>query len=334
MPRIHAPIDTARRFREEFGARPVALADAVRAGLTRDQLRAAVGRGLLLQPRRGLYAASLDDGSAARLSHLTDVRAALAVVGPEAVATHDSAALVLDSRRVRTDVPDVVTLARRGIQDFAGPGLVVRGSDIPSAFVSVVDGIPVTDIRRTAVDLARGHSLPQALIPLDDALRRIVGDMSGAREHELRLAVRDPALVDRARQELRYAVESCRGWPGILAVRRALPHASPASESALESRSRGWFLLGGLPPLEVGVAVAAGGTTYWADFCSHQHRVIGEADGWGKYGEEIQTIRERMAHEKRRQAALESAGWRVVRWTSSDARASVVDRMRAALRSD
>jgi hypothetical protein len=351
MPRTHAPLETARRFQAAFGDHPATLADALGHGLTRAQLLAAVDRGLLLRPRHGQYqlADAAPESSAGssrqnaawaasaigerwRTQHLADVRSALRAVGSGAFTTHDSAGLVLRAPRPDPRPPGLISLARPGIQDFSGPGLVVRGSLIPSAFVVEVDGIPTTDVRRTAVDLARGRSLPDALIPLDAAARRLVASASGAEGNGLREAVHDQLLRAFAAQELAYAVSACVGWPGIAAVRRALPYVDPAAESPLESRSRGWFLGAGLRGLEIGAAVSAGDRTYWADFCSRRHRVIGEADGWGKYGNDMDAVRRSLAEEKRRQADLEAEGWRFIRWTSLDTRQSVVSRMGSALR--
>jgi len=143
--------------------------------------------------------------------------------------------------------------------------------------------------------------------------------------------VHDRVLRDRARRELAYAVASCSGWPGVVAARRALQYVDPAAESALESRSRGWFLVAGLPALEIGVAIAVGDRTYWADFCRRDARVIGEADGWSKYGTTDSAVRAHLTAERERQRDLERDGWQVVRWTSTDHRRTVVDRMRAAL---
>lgn len=347
MPRIASPVQTAATFAARFGDRPVSLAEVEKAGLTRGQVRAAVERRLIVRVRHGLYrmapgvlpndavgaSSASDDAPAWIAQHRADVRAALAAVGPDTFATHDSAAIAQRLPRPSSAPPELVTLARPGIQDFSGPGLVVRGSPIPSAFVTVVDGIPCTDVRRTAVDLARGRSLPAALVPLDGAARRLISAAGTHEGDELRRRVHDPELRRLARQEIAYAISACVGWPGIAAVRRALPFVEPAAESAFESRSRSWFLRAGLPPLEIGAEIRAGGRTYWADFCSRERRVIGEADGWGKYGTDLDSVRSRLTHEKQRQADLESDGWRVVRWTTQDSPADVVRRMRQALRS-
>ncbi len=268
-----------------------------------------------------------------RQEHLEAVRAALTAVGPGAFATYDSAALVVDCPRPATSPPGFVSLCIPGARDYTGPGLVVRGSPIGDRFVTVVDGIPTTDLRRTAIDLARSRSLWSALIPLDAAMRAMVGRQSGAEGNDLRQVVRDPAQAHAARAELEYALGAITGWQGVVAARRALRYASPAAESPTESRSRGWFLAAGITTLEVGVPIAVGRRTYWADFCDEKRKVIGEADGWIKYGDDLESIKRSISAEKVRQSDLESEGWRFVRWMSDDPRRDVVARMTAALRS-
>ena len=143
--------------------------------------------------------------------------------------------------------------------------------------------------------------------------------------------VHDDALRDAALGQLTEVVESCCGWPGVAAVRRALPHLEPAAESPLESRSRAWFMAAGLPQLRIGYPITTASGTLWADFCDPERKVVGEADGWSKYGDDLAAVRDAIETEKRRQAELEDDGWRVVRWTSRDSRADVVSRLASAL---
>jgi len=351
MPPTQRPYVTAAAFEAAFGTVPVSTARALAAGFSREQLRAACARGLLVSPRRGVV--SVPSGPAPggtiptgvqkagppggdpgwRTEHVALVRAALMAVGDGAFASHQSAAAVQALPTPSARPPSVVTLVRPGIQDFRGPGLLVRGSDIPPHVVTTIDGIPVTDVRRTAVDLARGHRLPAALVPLDAAARRLVATATGTSGHALREAVHDPAARAVALREIAYAVASCRGWPGVVTARRAAALADPASESPLESRSRGWFVEAGIE-LEIGVRISVDGSTYWADFCDRARRVIGEADGWGKYGLRADDVLAALKAERTRQDRLVAAGWTVVRWNSDDSRAQVVTRMSAALRRD
>ena len=350
MPATQRPYVTAAAFEAAFGTVPVPTARALAAGFSREQLRAACARGLLVSPRRGVVsvpvgpalrstvAGAVDirprGGDAAwRTEHVALVRAALTAVGDGAFASHQSGAAVQALPTPSARRPSEVTLVRPGIQDFRGPGLLVRGSEIPVHFVTTIDGIPVTDVRRTAVDLARGRRLPAALVPLDAAARRLVATATGTSGQALREAVHDPAARAVAMREIDYAVASCRGWPGVTAARRAAALADPASESPLESRSRGWFRETGID-IEIGVRIVVDGVTYWADFCDRGRRVIGEADGWGKYGADVDQVRAALKAERTRQDRLVEAGWTVVRWTSDDTRAQVVARMSAALRRD
>jgi len=64
---------------------------------------------------------------------------------------------------------------------------------------------------------------------------------------------------------------------------------------------------------------------------SRDTRVIGEADGWSKYGTTDSGVRAHLTAERERQRDLEGAGWQVVRWTSTDYRRTVLRRMQAAL---
>ena len=337
MPAIHRPRETVDRFIRAFGYDAVPLATALTAGFSASQLRAAVAGGLLVRVRHGVLAAAdpgsgaaHDERAAERAQHVTRLVAALRKVGHGAMAAHGSAALVLTLSTPRAAVPSRVDLVRPGAANFDGPGLRVRGSGVPPDQRAVVDGIPTTSLVRTAVDLARGEALASALIPLDAATRRLI-TQDEERHWVARDVVHDDARRATALAQLTDVVESCCGWPGIAAVRRALPHIEPAAESPLESRSRAWFIAAGLPPLRSGYPIPAASGTLWADFCEPERRVVGEVDGWSKYGDDLAAVRDALQAEKRRQAELEADGWRVVRWTSRDSRADVVSRMASAL---
>jgi hypothetical protein len=314
-------------------------------GLTRAALRAAMARGLLVSPRRGVLSIGLTGpliglgpsglGSEGRpaweTAYLARIRAAMLSVSPRALASHESAAVLHPVALPTAGEPGVVSLVVPGGVNFDGPGLRVRGSGVPSHDRVVVNGLRATSLARTAVDLARGRSLPAALIPLDSAARALVASSTGASGTALRRAVRRSQDRQRALAELDLALEPCFGWPGTRAVRAALLHADPAAESPAESRSRGWFLQAGLGPLDPGAPITCGARTYWADFCDPARRIIGEVDGWGKYGDSSAELRRALQGERSRQRDLESAGWRFVRWASTDRRHAVIARMSTAL---
>jgi hypothetical protein len=62
-----------------------------------------------------------------------------------------------------------------------------------------------------------------------------------------------------------------------------------------------------------------------------ERRVLGEADGTGKYGRDEATIRTRLRAERERQRDLEDAGWTVVRWDSRETAKRVTARLARAL---
>ncbi|HET8970812.1 MAG TPA: type IV toxin-antitoxin system AbiEi family antitoxin domain-containing protein, partial [Candidatus Nanopelagicales bacterium] len=328
---------TAAELSTVFGSGPFTPADAIAAGISRGRLRAAVSRGLVARPHRGVLqvaaAACPDDSPYSREQHLALIRVALRLVGPTAVASHDSAAVLHGIARPSGRPLEVAQLIVPGEADFRGPGLRVRGSGLPPADRSVIAGIPTTGLGRTAVDLARGRSMPGALVALDSAMRVRICTTTGATGNELRAAVHGRRLVEAARAELGRALDGVYAWPGTVVVRQALELADPASESAAESRSRGWILRAGLPPPRVGAAVPVPGRTYWADLLWTRHRLIGEVDGFGKYGTTESVVRDRLAAEKERQYNLESAGYRVVRWTTAEPETVVIARIRCALAS-
>ena len=333
MPAVHRPLQTRDRFLQEFGTRTVTRADALAAGFSRASLQAAVDRDLLLRPRRGVLVVAPATGAADLASaHVATLRSTIAALGSGAWASHESAAVrqgIAIPFESRLDRVQLITPDGAG---FTGPGLVLRAAPLPLCDRDVVDGLPTTSLARTAVDVARGRPFAAALIPLDSAARLIIARASSTDGNALRHAVRDPELRGFARAALEEALSHCFGWAGTVAVRTALNHVDPASESPLESRSRAWFIEAGLATLDPGCPITCGGRTYWADFCSPERRVVGEADGWSKYGQTLQEMRTALEAERSRQRDLERAGWAVVRWSTSDRRNAVVHRMRTALR--
>lgn len=339
MPPTRRPLLTAARFAEAFGDAVVRLDDVLAVGITPEQLRAAVARGLVVRVVRGRYAlhsaaGALDpwaEREAAVQQHLALLRAVLATQPKDTWASHASAAFALGQATPGWVAPARVSLIRPGAANDVGPGYVLRGSGLHADDVTEVEGIPVTSIERTAVDLARGRSAENALVALDAAARARIARLTGADGNALRYAVLEPGLRAEAAQLLEGAYARCFGWPGTVVVRDLLPLVEPASESPLESRSRCWFWSAGLRHLRIGSPVAVSSTSYFADFLDDRRKVIGEADGWGKYGTDLQAQRDAWDRERSRQGELESHGYRVVRWTSSDARTQVIQRMHHAL---
>jgi len=259
------------------------------------------------------------------------VRAALITAPPGAVVSHWWAAqrhgLWTPQR------PDThVHLTVPGDHDDMDHGVRLHGSALPPEFVVRRGGVTLTSISRTAVDVARGQRLPEALMVLDSAARLIggaVGSTSALRDLGRRQAALRDALI-----ELRAAYDSVWSWPGSVIVRQAIPYVDPGSESPFESTSRGWLILDGVPAPRVGMPIrGASGAAYFGDFVWEASRLVGEADGLGKYGGTDSDVRATLAAERRRQVDLEEAGWRFVRWDPREIPHSWLRRLRLQLAS-
>ena len=353
----HEGAVTARRLRACLGGTPFSRRDALAAGASARQLRTAVAAGHLVRLRAGLYrvapevdgqvAAPLDDGGVVlrtRSWREDDVRLVMTGLSPKASVAHAAAGAILGVATpwgMETKELDIIVPGQAERRDG---GVRVHQSRLPAHHVIEVRGIRVTTPARTAVDLARGQPPERALIPLDSAARLLVAadaglwtpgsttEVTARAARAWREAVRDPASVAAARATLREAYGQVFGWPGTRVVREVLDLVDPASESAFESWSRGVMLQAGLPSPQVGAPVRGGsGTEYWADFLWTGRRILGEADGWGKYGGTVTDVRERISRERRRQQDLEAAGWRVLRWDPREHRRAWLLRIHAAL---
>jgi hypothetical protein len=167
--------------------------------------------------------------------------------------------------------------------------------------VTEVDGVPVTDPVRTALDLARSLPLEPAVVLLDAALHRDL--------------VQRPLLADRA-QEI-------TGTRGSRTAARALDLADGRSESVGESRSRVLLYRFGMAPsaLQRIIRSESGRELGRADFAWEEERVVGEFDGRVKYGRVLrpgQDPGEVLFEEKRREDAIRDEDWGVVRWVWSE----------------
>jgi hypothetical protein len=313
-----------------MGPGPWAVGDLHRLGLTRGQVRHALDTGLLVRLRRGLVgprAAHAPDGAPDRALLLTALRAG----GDSAALSHSSAAMPqrlwlprgVDTSSVHVTVP--------GVPERHDGGVRVHGTRLRADLVHDVDGMRMTTPARTAVDLARGRRLPHALVSLDSAAR-LLALRHGLTDRDLR----DPRLRASAHAPvvatLIDAYRSLWGLPGTVVVREALPLVSLGSESPLESESRGWMLLEGLPaPVVCYHVQGRSGRWYVADFAWPDARVLGEADGAAKYGATGAAVARALREERARQHDLEAAGWAFVRWDARELPHSAMDRLRHAL---
>ncbi len=228
---------------------------------------------------------------------------------PDAVVSHQSAAEIHGLQGGSNPARVVVTAP--GSHHTKGPGCRIWTTQLPIEDIVSVDGIRVTSVLRTAIDVARTEVDGRALAVMDHTMRRLVVQQLGELPaRELRRLLARGHLMEPIRESLLETAKALRGCIGIAKARQAIRLAHPASESVLESISRSNMLVANLPLPMIGMPVlGASGKEYWADALWPDQRVIGEADGAVKY----QTIDD-VLREKDRQDDLTRAGYQVVRW--------------------
>lgn len=327
MRRTRSSVARVDQLAVALGPPPWSLTQLRDAGWTDAAVRAAVTGGRLVRPRRGVV--SLPGAAQADPCH--DIRAALLVCGPDAVVSHDSAVRWHELWRPRVMSP-LVHLTIPGEPGRTDRGLRVHRSTLAEHHVTTSAGVQITTVARTVADAARGRGLNDAVTLLDSAARRILTAEHGVPVLVLRDEVGREQRRELALGVLTEAADAVAGWPGSGVLVRALAELEPASESPFESWSRMWIRACGLPRPCVALAVrGASGRDYSADFGWPARRVLGEADGIGKYGTEPAAVARALRAERRRQRDLEDAGWTVVRWDSTEHPRAVVRRLGVAL---
>jgi len=309
---------------DRLGPGPWTRSELIDAGWSVEKVRAAEHAGRIVRLRRGHYAV-------ATVTSHERWQAALRAAGPDAVLSHESAAL-LHGLWLPRRPPSGVQVTRSGGIERHHAGLRVHGSRLTAEHVTDVAGIPVTTIARTAMDVARGCSLPEAMVVVDSAARAIIGTVSDEDLRVLRSFRRRAELTQVATQALWAAFDSVRTWPGSVAARGAVLLVEPASESPYESLSRGWIREANLPTPLVAYGVSgASGAEYVADFGWEDRRLLAEVDGMSKYGATSEQVAVSLRAERRREQDLRDAGWELVRWNSGDGRRVVLQRLKRAL---
>lgn len=226
----------------------------------------------------------MQDHDARRREHAERARDFARQLPPDAVISHESAAILLGLPTY--DVPAAVRVTRLGGNGFRTSDLHINRATLRSRDRSDVDGLPVTSIARTVVDLGRWLPFGPALVTADAALR------AGVR-----------------REELQEVLKHQWTWPRVRHAMSVVRYANPKSESALESFTRGRFIILRLPmPKLQQNIVGYSGWVARSDFLWEEYRVVGEADGKIKY------LQDELWAEKQRQDDIEDAEHEVIRW--------------------
>ncbi|MCK9794725.1 DUF559 domain-containing protein [Isoptericola sp. 4D.3] len=293
---------------ELFGdnASPFTVADALRTGLSRKQLRAGrrwdapftgirlpAGGATDLRARCRALSEALDDGVA--FSHGT----ALMLLGVELPWTH-----VHDAR--------LHVITRRSADRAERPGVVAHWTRQTFLETTEIDGLLVTSPAQTLVHVGCDLRMPDDVVVLGDALMR-----------------RKRMLTSPA--ELETIAERTRKVKGIVQVREEISRMRPGTDSSTETRTRLLLVDAGLPcPLVNGVVYAPDGTyVKRVDLLYPSQKVAIEYDG-----DQHRTDRAQWQDDIRRRRLLESLGWTVIVVVADDLRdpTQLVARVRAALR--
>ncbi len=246
-------------------------------------VRARVSAGRLRRIHRGVYAVG-----PGRLGGCGEWMAAVLACGPSAVLSHRSAAALWGLRADRRDRADVSVPGPGG---RSRPGIQIhRSSTLRVADVTVHEGIPITTVARTLLDLA--EAIDQR------GLERAI-------EQAEVLRLFDGGAVD----DLLARSNGRRGCGRLrLALAAAAEPAIAASE--LEERFLALCLRHRLPRPEVNVWIETEDGPLKVDFLWRRQRLVVETDGYG-----FHRSRGSFERDHRRDGLLSLSGWRVQRFT-------------------
>ncbi len=286
-------------------------AELLAGGLSPGQIRTKVRRGELLAVGRGAYASGTRARELLNLpggEELLRVAAGAAVIGPDAVVSHQSAAFLhrIDLLGAMTAQVTLTCPPRRGWHGRTGVRL--HAADLPPEHVSVdATGLRLTTPARTVIDLARTLDFRTSVVAADSALHR--------------------RLVTKG--ELASVLAACRRRPGVAQAEAVVEFADALAESPLESIARVVFRDCGLPAPRLQAWL--GGTTEpvgRVDFYWPKYRTVAEVDGALKYADPL-----RAKVQLRRDALLRADGYEVVHfdWQQiTENHAYVAESMRVA----
>jgi len=279
-------------------------------------VRRLVTTGQLVAVRRGVYMcpeswAGLDEYTGQPLAR---ARAAHYAMRLPHVMSHDSAALE-HGLPILLPKPELVHVTRpRVLGTRTEHGVKHHKAVFRPGQRELVNGIPVLDRARTAVDIAREHGFTHGVVACDSALR------SGV-----------------TRRELRSAHEPMKSWPGITVVRAAVEFADGRAETLAESLGRILVVELGLDPeVEPQFELIIDGKYHRCDLRVGRH--IFEVDGRIKYqsvesgGVATKAVEQVLWEEKQRQTLICGIGLGMSRITWPDFWGAQRERCKARLR--
>jgi hypothetical protein len=273
----------------------------------RSEFYARVRRGEFVAVRRGVYMrASRWAQLNSHARHLARVQAAVAFADEDLVVSHLSAAAVWGLPwygSYPTFVDAIGEWANGGRRSSA---IRLHALTAPDMFAEV-DGVGVTSLARTVVDIARSSSFVQSVVVVDAALRRTEHPIVGVPGTGITAA------------DLHREVALAPHTHGAAMALRAIEFGNGKADLPGESISRVNISLARLtPPILQAPLRGASGTVYHVDFWWPDFNLIGEFDGKAKYTEEKylrgRSPQQALYDEKRREDDLRAADHALTRW--------------------
>lgn len=259
----------------------VTRAQLLGLGLSRDAVAHRIATGRLHPVGRGVYAVGRPE-----LSRHGHWKAAILSCGPEAALSHGSAAALWGVARPGTATEVTVPLHVRRRR----PGLVVHRRLLDAVEVTVEEGIAVTTVHRTLLDLAQRLTA-----------RELEATINAADKHDLT----DP-------ERLREALDRYAGRRGVAPLRDLLDRRTfVLTDSELERRFLPIARRAGLPRPETGRRVNG----FEVDFVWPQLGLIVETDGLRYHRTPASQARDRL-----RDQAHTAAGMTPLRFTHAQVR--------------
>ncbi|MCU1523618.1 MAG: hypothetical protein JWO18_512 [Microbacteriaceae bacterium] len=264
-------------------------------------------RGQVIAIYRGVYVEASEWHSMDRHAQSrARVKAASLLAPPGTVFSHQSAAALwrlpsVGAWPVKAHVLAAVSAGGRST------GVFERHTIGASSTAVIIEGVHVTTLARTVVDLASRESFGHAVAVADAALHRAAHPVDGL-----------PAAPV-TRDDFFRELESIPLKHGSVMARRVIDFADGAADRPGESMSRVGMHLARLTPPRLQVSLAgASGRIYIVDFWWPQFNMIGEFDGRGKYSDPQflrgRTPEQTLYDEKLREDDLRSAGHGMTRW--------------------
>ncbi|MBM9467672.1 hypothetical protein [Nakamurella leprariae] len=294
----------ARTTAAEAPVRPFAMTrpSLLAQGTSDRRIQQQLARREWIAVRPGAYLTAAERAASSDVHrHRVLLRATLPKLAGGVVVSHVSAAIVHGLPVWGVPLDRVHVVRPRPSGGHRRPHTHIHMALVPESDVVVIDGLPVTSLSRTVVDLACTVPFESAVVTADAVLAR-------------------PGV---ARADLLVQVAAAGNRRGVRAGAVVVAFADRRSESVGESRSRVLLHRLGVMPdeLQRSIADPFGRVIGRVDFLWSRERVIGEFDGAVKYRRELLGDRDpgdAVFAEKVREDALRDAGYEVVRWTWAD----------------